>query len=248
MTRVRRTFDDPNIVGVGVGKKVTEGKESDSLCICFYVIKKLSTRKVTPAHMIPPVLATRQGLASYTDVKAIGRIVPQAKPLVTRRPIQSGFSVGHVDVTAGTLGAIVKKGSKRYLLSNSHVLANSGLGKPGDKIVYPGIADRGAEPADWIASLTKAVAFKKGGSFVNEVDAALAEVRPEKLAAVNYMLRGTKKPLATIAAKRDMVVTKRGRARSDAWSGDRHGFSRCLELRRRRANWVHQSGPLREVH
>src|SRR5260221_3052389 len=92
------------------------------------------------AISFPPVIATGQGRATYTDVKEIGRIVPEVGSLMKQKPIESGFSVGHVKITAGTLGAIVKKGTKRYLLSNSHVLANSRKGKPGDKLVYPGPA------------------------------------------------------------------------------------------------------------
>jgi hypothetical protein len=209
--RVRRAFDDPNIIGVGVGKKVTDGRELDALCVCFYVVKKLPRKKIISRYLIPPVIATERGHAAYTDVKAIGRMVPQGLPLVKHKPIESGFSVGHVKITAGTLGAVVKKGSKRYLLSNSHVLANSGLGKPGDKVVYPGPADSDVEPADWIAILSMAAPFTKGGTFVNEVDAALAEIRAEKIASINFSLPKTKKPLATIVPERDMVVTKRGR-------------------------------------
>lgn len=211
VTRVRKTFDDPNIVGVGVSKKVTEEKELDSLCVCFYVVKKLPPSKIAHRYLVPPVIATDSGQATYTDVKAIGRIVPQALPLVKQKPVESGFSVGHIKITAGTIGAIVKKGSKRYLLSNSHVLANSGNGKPGDKVLYPGLADGGKVPANWIAILSEAAPFTKGGAFVNEVDAALAEIRAERLADISYKLPKAKKPLATIAPERDMVVTKRGR-------------------------------------
>jgi hypothetical protein len=211
VTRVRRTFDDPNIVGVGVSKKVSDGKELDSLCVCFYVVKKLPRKKIAAQHFVPPVIATDRGQAAYTDVKPIGLIVPQVQPLVKRKSIESGFSIGHVKITAGTVGAIVKKGGKRYVLSNSHVLANSGKGKAGDKVVYPGPADGGKVPSDWVAVLREAVPFKKGGAFVNEVDAALAEARPERLADITYNLPKAKKPLATIAPQRDMVVTKRGR-------------------------------------
>jgi len=211
VTRVRRTFDDPNIVGVGVSKKVTEGKELDSLCVCFYVVKKLPPSKITHRHLVPPVIATDRGQAAYTDVKAVGRIVPQVQPLVKLKPIESGFSVGHIKITAGTLGVIVKKGDKRYLLSNSHVLANSGKGKPGDRVIYPGKADGGKVPANWVAILSEAAPFTKGGAFVNEVDAALAEIREERLANISYKLLNTKAPLATIIPERDMVVTKRGR-------------------------------------
>lgn len=211
VTRVRRAFDDPNIIGVGISKKVTEGKELEALCVSFYVEKKLPPSRIPHSHLVPPVLATQNGRATYTDIKEVGRIVPQKNPLVKQKPLESGFSVGHIKITAGTLGAIVKKGNKRYLLSNSHVLADSGKGKPGDKVVYPGPDDDGQLPGDWVASLTQAVPFKKGGAFVNEVDAALAEIREERLADVIYKLQKAKTPLSTIAPERDMVVTKRGR-------------------------------------
>ena len=110
VTRVRRTFDDPNIVGVGVSKKVTEGKELDSLCVCFYVVKKLPPSKITHRYLVPPVIATDRGQAAFTDVKAIGRIAPEIDPLVKAKPIESGFSVGHIKITAGTIGAIANHG------------------------------------------------------------------------------------------------------------------------------------------
>jgi len=209
--RVRKTFDDPNIVGVGIGQKVTKGLELNTLCVCFYVVEKLPTSKIPARYLVPPVLAANNGRATFTDVKAVGRLVPQANPLAKQKPIESAFSVGHIDITAGSLGAIVKKGTKRYLLSNSHVLANSGKGKPGDKVLYPGPADGGVNPADWVASLSEAVPFTKGGAFVNEVDAALAEVREERLAGVKYAVSKAKVPFGVTVPQRDMVVTKRGR-------------------------------------
>jgi len=198
-------------VGVGISKKVTEGKELDALCVCFYVVKKRPSSKIPARYLVPPVLAASNGKATFTDVKVVGRLVPQADPLAKQKPIESAFSVGHVRITAGSLGAIVKKGSKRYLLSNSHVLANSGKGKPGDKVLYPGPADGGEDPADWIATLSEAVPFTKGGSFVNEVDAALAEIRAERLSQVKFAVSKAAVPFAIGVPERDMVVTKRGR-------------------------------------
>jgi hypothetical protein len=209
--RVRKTFDDPNIVGVGIGQKVTKGLELNTLCVCFYVVEKLPTSKIPARYLVPPVLAANNGRATFTDVKAVGRLVPQANPLAKQKPIESAFSVGHINITAGSLGAIVKKGTKRYLLSNSHVLANSGKGKPGDKVLYPGPVDGGVDPADWVATLSEAVPFTKGGAFVNEVDAALAEVREERLAGVKYAVSKAKVPFGVTVPQRDMVVTKRGR-------------------------------------
>lgn len=211
VARVRRTFDDPNIVGVGISKKVTEGTELDTLCVCFYVAKKQAPSKIPSRYLVPPVLAANNGKATFTDVKVVGKLVPEGNPLVKRRPIESAFSVGHVNITAGTLGAIVKKGPKRYLLSNSHVLADSGRGRSGDKVLYPGPADGGTDPADWIATLSEVVPFTKGGAFVNEVDAALAEIREERLAKAKYAVSKAAVPLAIGVPRRDMVVTKRGR-------------------------------------
>jgi hypothetical protein len=213
VARVRKTFDDPNIVGVGISKKVTEGKELDALTVCFYVVKKLPPSKIKSRYLVPPVLAASDGKATFTDVKVVGRLVPEADPdpLIKRKPIESAFSVGHFNIGAGTLGAIVKKGSKRYLLSNSHVLADSGRGRPGDKVLYPGPVDGGEDPADWIATLSEAVPFTKGGALVNEVDAALAEIREDRMTRVKYAVAKAAVPFAIGVPRRDMVVTKRGR-------------------------------------
>ena len=53
------------------------------------------------------------------------------------RPIYGGLSVGHKDVTAGTLSLVVRdKDTKESLiLSNCHILANLNKGKRGDAIV-----------------------------------------------------------------------------------------------------------------
>ena len=60
------------------------------------------------------------------------------------RPAPGGISVGHRDITAGTLGCWVKKNREFFLLSNNHVLANCNAGKKGDPILQPGAADGGA--------------------------------------------------------------------------------------------------------
>src|SRR5712692_3200393 len=109
VNKVRAVFEDPNILGLGVSHKVARQKEHDELCITFYVEKKLPPGRVSGKHFVPPLLTTPQGRSVYTDVKQIGKVVPEAKALVERKPIESGFSVGHVKITAGTLGAVVKR-------------------------------------------------------------------------------------------------------------------------------------------
>src|SRR6185503_3353481 len=103
--------------------------------------KKVPKSKIRAGKLLPPIMRSPDGRAVFTDVKAIGRIVPEVNKKA--KPIQSGFSIGHVNMTAGTVGAIVAKGKKLYILSNSHVLADSGLGKIGDTVLYPGPDDGG---------------------------------------------------------------------------------------------------------
>jgi hypothetical protein len=206
--RVQAIMKDRNIVGVGISEKLTAKKATKTLSICFYVEKKLPPSKVTPSRMVPPIIAMGDGPAFFTDVKAIGRIRPQIN--ATRTKVESGYSVGHFQVTAGTLGAIVGRGAKLFALSNSHVLANSGKGSPGDPIRYPGNAD-GGTAADQLGSLSEFVPFDTSGAMTNLVDVALAEIQRDVTAKVDLDIEGAKSPLDVVQAVRGMTVIKRGR-------------------------------------
>lgn len=111
------------------------------------------------------------------DIRRTGRIRPVSElgprpPAPTsqadgdtdrRRPLRPGISIGHVGVTAGTLGAFVTHASPGdrdghlYALSNYHVLAGSPEARPGDIVLQPGPADGGLAPGDRIGELTKVV-------------------------------------------------------------------------------------------
>jgi hypothetical protein len=85
-----------------------------------------------------------------------------------------GVSVGHVAITAGTLGCWVIKNGQKVILSNNHVLANSNDGEIGDAILQPGPFDGGGFPQDHIANLTQFVPISFEGdpsecSFANAV-------------------------------------------------------------------------------
>lgn len=78
--------------------------------------------------------------------------------------------------TAATLGALLTRGGKEYVLSNSHVLVFTDKAGIGDPIVHPGLSDTGfCEPAlaTTVASLSE---FVNIGTAGNPVDAAIAEV------------------------------------------------------------------------
>ena len=89
------------------------------------------------------------------------------------RPAKGGYSVGHKNITAGTIGTcvydILPGGStnppahgigippRYYILSNNHVLANSNAAALGDAVLQPGPFDGGIDPADRVATLSRFV-------------------------------------------------------------------------------------------
>jgi hypothetical protein len=114
---------------------------------------------------------------SEVDVCYVGELIKQAGPPGSPhqvRPLRPGTSVGHYEITAGTLGAFVRiDGSDQpRVLSNNHVLADENRGAVGDEILQPGVLDGGRAGADRIASLERFVALDNAG--VNQVDAAVA--------------------------------------------------------------------------
>lgn len=124
--------------------------------------------------------------ADEVDVRRVGRIRPLVAPARPRvssaqtervRPLRPGLSIAHVDVTAGTLGAFVRRAGEEgavWALSNNHVLAASGEGRVGDPVLQPGPADGGRDPDDRVGALSDVVPLVGDG--INVVDAALARL------------------------------------------------------------------------
>ncbi len=104
-----------------------------------------------------------------------GQFIAFSNPTTRQRPAPLGFSVGHPDITAGTIGARVVDGSGAfYVLSNNHVLANGNDATVGDPALQPGPFDGGTAPNDQIGTLFafKPIDFSSGGT--NTFDAAIA--------------------------------------------------------------------------
>ncbi len=120
------------------------------------------------------------------DVRVIGRVRPLGGPtpgwapeeLQRRvRPLRPGLSVGHPDVTAGTLGGFVRLPGRDGLLalSNNHVLAASDAAAEGDPALQPGVADGGTLD-DRFGTLTAFVRLSPDpGNLVDAAVAALAD-------------------------------------------------------------------------
>jgi len=107
------------------------------------------------------------------QVRYIGRVEKLQAPQRDRhRPLVPGVSVGHEDITAGTLGCFVQTDAGLAILSNNHVLADENRAAIGDPIIQPADSDGGAPPEDLVARLTEYVPLQIAG--VNRVDAAVA--------------------------------------------------------------------------
>ena len=213
-----------NVVGVGLGAKITKGKATRQRCVRFYVDRKLGETAIPPEFVLPSVV---NGVP--TDVIETGRFLalPAAIPIEQKsqqkieqkrlRPASPGCSIGFQFtgakagfVMAGTFGAVVAAGGVRYILSNNHVLADENSLPIGSAIFQPGLLDHGKVPTDQIAKLTRFVPLKTGAA--NAVDAAIAEVsvadsvRPSVLPEV-----GALKSATPIDATEAMKVHKTGR-------------------------------------
>jgi len=141
-----------NVVATGIGYKKTAGKKTGQLSIVCSVEKKEPAAELLSSEMVPESV---DGVP--TDVVATGRIRAFAPPTGRFRPAPGGVSIGHFEITAGTLGCIVRKNGELLILSNNHVLANSNDAAIGDAILQPGPYDGGLNPADKIAELAEFV-------------------------------------------------------------------------------------------
>jgi len=142
---VQYLLSRPNVVACGVGYKETDGAITYEPAVIVLVERKVLAEELAPRDMVPGML---EGVK--TDVVQVGRIrawqpVPpaEADPRDRWRPAPGGVSIGHVDITAGTLGCLVTREEELFILSNNHVLANSNAATPGDPIIQPGAYDGG---------------------------------------------------------------------------------------------------------
>lgn len=137
---VRKSFlSKKNVVGVGVGEKWTDGTNTHEPSLLVFVEKKESD-----LHYVDVIPSVINGIK--TDVVGRSGIFKSHANTSKIRPIQPGYSCGHLQVTAGTIGAFFRDYSGDIVgLSNNHVLAAVNKGVPGNPIVQPGIYDK----SDW---------------------------------------------------------------------------------------------------
>jgi len=178
-----------NVVGVGVGHKLKNNKETGDTCLSVFVTHKIDPSLLGEADLIPRTVGKFK-----TDVIETGEIFAGDQMPATQeevdietlagrvRPAMGGYSVGHYKITAGTIATGVVDSvpaygipAKYYILSNNHVLANSNSAVIGDPVLQPGPYDGGTVASSKIGKLSRYIPIYFDGRN-NVVDAAIAEV------------------------------------------------------------------------
>ncbi len=210
------TRPEHNVVGVGIGQKITKGKPTGRPCIRIYVERKVAKGLIPQNFMLP---ANLEGIE--TDVVEVGRFraLPAAVPMPQRRlrPARPGCSVGFQFtggkagyLMAGTFGAVVTADGVWHILSNNHVLADENALPIGSPIFQPGLLDHGRPGEDQIAKLTRFIPLNPMGP--NAVDCAIAETLSKKTVGAGFLPKiGRLKSSTPIEATEGMGVHKTGR-------------------------------------
>lgn len=157
MTQKDTLFKLSNVVGYGTGFKNVGEQQTDKYALVVMVNEKLPKSMLSPEDVIPSEFN-----GQLTDVIQVGNV--RALRTSRFRPAPGGVSIGHLDITAGTFGAVVRdvELGHRLILSNNHVLANSNNANLGDAIYQPGPVD-GGTASDHIADLYDYVPINFGG-------------------------------------------------------------------------------------
>lgn len=168
------------------------------------------------------------------DIRYIGRVTKCASGVDTalpwhqarQRPLLIGASIGHIAVTAGTIGTFTRhrKTQRAVVLSNNHVLANEDAAKVGDAILQPGAYDGGKRSRDRIGALLDSVPLKTDAG--NLVDAAVASLDAEiRFDATTLTGIGPLRGLREDMLEPGAVVAKVGRT-----TGATRGVVTAIEL------------------
>ncbi|WP_106277999.1 DNA/RNA non-specific endonuclease [Geodermatophilus tzadiensis] len=191
-TEGERYLADPNITSIGIGYKVTDGRETPELSVQFTVGEKLAEPESLAAlgtSAVPESIVI-DGVAVPTDVlerryAPAFRLVAEP-PTVARKvrldPVVPGISVGHPSITAGTIGGVVydRRDGTPYVLSNWHVLHGPD-GSVGDDVVQPGPRDDNRLAANRLGRLVRSYLGIAG-------DCAVATIEDRRFDAVHLGL------------------------------------------------------------
>ncbi|HYQ89339.1 MAG TPA: hypothetical protein VEU09_06900 [Candidatus Binatia bacterium] len=144
-----------------------------------------------------------------TEVRVVGDVVPYAKP--GGGGLQCGTSTGNnLECAAGTIGAVVLKGSTKYLLSNNHVYARENAASIGEREDAPGRYDGHPKCAvtPQCGTLAQFVNISFSGN--NTIDCAIAQMSTSNPTAVTQS-GGYTASSTVVAPSVGLAVKKSGR-------------------------------------
>jgi hypothetical protein len=156
----------------------------DDGAIIFYTDSDDQTeivRKRTPEKIAIPTLKGAKEAEHYirTAVYCVGNLAMSAAFSSRSRPVQPGYSVSHIDMPSGSVGAAVSPGDDPehpYILSCHHVLVRYLTFNQHDRIIQPGRSDSGGE-TDVIAALHDRIELNPSDDEFNNIsDAAIARM------------------------------------------------------------------------
>jgi hypothetical protein len=107
-------------------------------------------------------------------------------------PVALGTSGGNVnDITgnfccSGTLGSLVVRAAKNYVLSNNHVLARRDQAALGEHITQPGLVDTNCTAGTEVATLSQFIKLRTG---THPADAAIAQIVANKVDTTGTVLQ-----------------------------------------------------------
>lgn len=218
---LQREYRLPNVLGLGVGVKWQGGEPTGEEALVVLVNKKVPKEHLTAPELIPPELNGIQTdvlQIGFPEIQAVSLSPPDLRARV--RPAMGGVSVGHPNVTAGTLGVPVSDRSsvpyRFYILSNNHILADSNRAQVGDPILQPAVLDGGREPRDILARLVRFIPVQLEPPIYREhhrnlVDAALAETSPADISPEIAQIGFLAGSLTAREVNVGMLVRKTGR-------------------------------------
>jgi hypothetical protein len=171
LRRLRRLVARRDVVATCVGARWRKNKLIKRWCFRIYVKAKLPESDVPKRRLLPRLLHLPwAGMSVPVDVDSIGEVRLTASPVV---PLTGGVAVRHVTGAVGSIGCFVRDNGTggTCLLSNSHVIGNSGLARVGDPVLL------GPGPAPQVASILRVAPFAFASNARN-VDAAVAQLLP----------------------------------------------------------------------
>ncbi len=216
---------NPNVVGTAVG--MTEDGKPAILLMLKAEIKLDAFEKQAP---LPTEIEGMPVITLVTgEIKSLKGGGGGFNPTLKYRPAPNGVSLGHFNITAGTLGCLVTKGGNTYILTNNHVAADENNASINDNILQPGPYDGGQNPGDAIGTLSEYEPIVFSTSASNVIDAAIVSVNPADVTGATADEGNYGMPSSTIAsAAVGMDVRKCGRTTgctSTSTSSSREGIT-----------------------